>query len=361
MSKKVVHVLGRMDAGGVEAWLMTLLRNTDKSSISHEFIVHSDKRGFYDEEIYELNSKIHYCKFSHNPLIYSFNLYKTLRNLNPDIVHSHVHNYSGLVLLVAYLSGIESRISHCHSDTRIKKKSFIRRLYSVNMKYLISKFATSMIAVSSNSAEDLYGMNWKDKENVHLIPCGIDVSKYDSSNIDVGMREALNLPKEAFVIGHVGRFEEPKNHDFLIEVFYKFREKNDQAYLVLVGDGKLRAEIESKVAELDLTPYVIFMGLRKDVPSIMLSVFDVFVFPSLWEGLGLVAVEAQLSGLRVLASESVPKEIDCGRVVFIALQIDLWIKEMLFITDGILEEKVVNFDRFSITENVRKLNNVYFS
>lgn len=363
MSKKVVHVLGAMNAGGVEAWLMTLLRNTDKGLINHEFIVHHKEKAFYDDEIYSLGSQIHYCQYSANPFIYGINLYRTFKKIKPDVVHSHVHAFSGLVLLIAYLCGIRNRISHCHSDTRFKEKniSFIRKLYFSLMKFLISAFATIRIAVSSLAAESLYGMNWKTKQNCMVIPCGIDISKYDPKYKNFDMRKDFGLPEDAFVVGHVGRFEEPKNHRFLIDVFSELRKKNDKAYLVLVGDGTLKAEIEKKVADLNLTPYVIFTGLRKDVPVIMLSVFDIFVFPSLWEGLGLVAVEAQLAGLHCIVSNSVPKEIDCANIEFIELNNFAWAKILCryFSKNEIFPIQNDNFSKFDLNNNIKFLYRIY--
>lgn len=349
MSKKVVHVLGAMNAGGVEAWLMTLLRHTNKELINHEFIVHHKEKAFYDDEIYSLGSQIYYCPYSSNPLIYALNLYKAFKKAKPDVVHSHVHAFSGLVLLIAYLCGIKSRISHCHSDTRKKEKnnSFIRRCYLFLMKYLISVFSTTKIAVSSLAAENLYGMNWETKKNCIVMPCGIDISKYDLKYRNIDMRKDFSLPKDAFVIGHVGRFEEPKNHQFLIDVFYAIRKKNNKAYLVLIGEGSLRIEIEEKVAALNLTPYVIFLGLRKDVPVIMLSIFDVFAFPSLWEGLGLVAVEAQAAQVYTVVSNNVPREVDIGGCKFLDLNKDLWV-ELLTNKIPYLDKVEIKSERFKI-------------
>ena len=144
MSKKVVHVLGAMNVGGVEAWLMTLLRNTDSSQVQHEFIVHSREKGFYDDEVYELGSNIYHCKHSENPFSYGLNLYRLLKLVKPDVVHSHVHTFSGIVLLISFMAGVKFRISHSHSDTRVKDKkaSFVRRLYLSFMRVLITIFAT---------------------------------------------------------------------------------------------------------------------------------------------------------------------------------------------------------------------------
>lgn len=358
MSKKVVHILGAMNAGGVEAWLMTLLRNTDKGEVNHEFIVHHKEKAFYDDEIYSLGSQIHYCQYSANPFVYALNLYRVFKKINPDVVHSHVHAFSGLVLLVAFLCGIKNRISHCHSDTRVKEKknSLVRRCYIAFMKILISVFSKSCIAVSDLAAECLYGAKWENNKKCMVIPCGIDINRYDVMYKKPLLREDLGIPLDAFVLGHVGRFSTPKNHHFLIDVFSELRKKNDKAYLVLVGDGTLKNEIKEKVKELGIESYVIFTGLRNDVPLILLSVFDVFVFPSLWEGLPLSLVEAQYSKLNCLASDNITKECNLGGISFLKLEESLWI-------EALVNFKKNNFDiiddRFSISENIKMLNKIY--
>lgn len=358
MSKKVVHVLGAMNAGGVEAWLMTLLRNTDKGLINHEFIVHHKEKAFYDDEIYSLGSQIHYCQYSANPFIYGINLYRTFKKIKPDVVHSHVHAFSGLVLLVAFLCGIKNRISHCHSDTRFKEKnsSLIRRYYISFMKILIKYYSTSCIAVSDLAAECLYGDQWKNNTKCSVIPCGIDINLYSVSHRKLSLRGELGIPSDAFVLGHVGRFSTPKNHHFLIDVFAEFRKKNDKAYLVLVGDGSLKAEIKEKVKELEVESYVIFTGLRNDVSLILLSVFDIFVFPSLWEGLPLSLVEAQYSKLNCLASDTITRECNLGGIIFLELKESIWI-------EALTNFKKSNFnivdDKFSVYRNILSLSKIY--
>ncbi|MEQ1128580.1 glycosyltransferase [Acinetobacter johnsonii] len=359
MSKKVVHILGKMDAGGVEAWLVTLLKNTDPDQVQHEFLLQKSGQGFYDNEVLKYGGKLHYCLNNGNPIVYAINLYKAFKKIKPDVVHSHVHLFSGLVLLVAFLCGIKNRISHSHSDTRLREKNsyFIRKCYFSFMKLLIAIFATNRIAVSSLAAENLYGMQWYTKKNCVVIPCGIDISKYDLKYKNLDMRKNFGLPEDAFVVGHVGRFEEPKNHRFLIDVFYELRKKNNKAYLVLVGDGTLKAEIEKKVEDLDLIPYVIFTGLRKDVPVIMLSVFDIFVFPSLWEGLGLVVVEAQAAGLYCIASENIPRETNLGSVIYLDYDLNKWINNINNIDGFYSKSKSIN--DFDIEYNCKKIKEIY--
>ncbi|WP_312157518.1 glycosyltransferase family 1 protein [Acinetobacter variabilis] len=357
-SKRVVHVLGAMNAGGTEAWLMALLRNTDRTLIQHDFIVHSYEKGFYDDEIKLLGGNIYPISFSKNPIKYFFNLYNLFKKLNPDVVHSHVHVFSGLVLLVAFIAGVTNRISHSHTDLSVQQQGYnlIRRVYWKIMQKLILVFATTKIAVSQKAALNLYGENYKGQKSCLIMPCGIDLKKYDKKNKDINMRKEFGLPDDAFVLGHVGRFEESKNHDFLIDLLYEIRKVNPNVYLVLVGDGTLKEKIEKKVKNLDLEPYVIFTGLRKDVPIIMLSVFDVFLFPSFYEGLGLVAIEAQLSGLRSICSKFIPQEVDIGNCIFINLESEIWINKII---EKEKKEKYLHIFNFNINSNIDILGEVY--
>lgn len=358
MTKKVIHVLGKMDAGGVETWLVNLLKNTDPTQIQHEFLLQKSGKGFYDEEIILGGGKIHHCLNNGNPFIYSLNLYKILKLIRPDIIHSHVHIFSGLVLFIAFLCGIKIRISHSHSDTRNKesKASILRKLYIYIMKKLIGCFATHKLAVSEKAAECVYGLNWQMQKNITIMPCGIDISKFNPNFKDHTLRQQIGIPNDAFVIGHVGRFVEAKNHSFLIDVFNEVSQKNDNAYLVLVGNGPLLIKIQKKVEELGLKDKVKFLGLRKDVPILMLNIFDIFLFPSLWEGLPLTLVEAQLSGLYCLASKEITPQVDIGLVKFLKISDPIIWAENIFLNH---DPKEIKSHIFSIQNNIKILDRIY--
>jgi glycosyltransferase involved in cell wall biosynthesis len=361
MSKKVVHVLGSMNAGGVEAWLMALLRNTNQELINHEFIVHSNEKAFYDDEIYRLGSQIHYCYKSSNLLIYMLDLYKKFKKIKPDVVHSHVHTFTGLVLLIAFLAGVKVRVAHSHSDTRVKDKSanFLRRSYLKLMRYFISKFSNKKLAVSQLAAECLYGDNWKFDKRVSIIFCGVDEKKFDNKYYNSKMRKELGFPQDSYIIGHVGRFCEPKNHEFLIDVFYNIRKNREDAYLLLVGDGELRTQIEKKVEELNLHNFVKFLGLRKDVNSIMLSSMDILAFPSLWEGLPITLIEAQLGKLHVIASSNITNMCDLGLVEFVELDLQKWITALVDFNKSKENYDFEKSKNFMIGNNISILKNIY--
>lgn len=357
MSKKVLHVLGRMDAGGVETWLVNLLKNTDRSLIEHDFLLLRSGKGFYDEEIIKNEGSLNYCTKNSNPLLFLLKLYKFLRQNKPDIVHSHVYTFSGIVVLIAFLANIKVRVSHSHNDMLAKesKSSFIKKIYLKLMKKIIDIFATDKIAVSEFAAQSLYSESWKSK-NIKIMPCTIDLSKFDKKYENKNLREELGIPESALVLGHVGSFTEQKNHNFLIDVFFEIHKQNSNVYLVLVGDGVLKAQIEEKVVALGLSSKVLFLGLRKDVPILMMSVFNVFVFPSLWEGLGLVAVEAQSAGLLCIASKYVPKEADVGSCIYLDLDKNLWVDNILNYKN---KDKKLENERYSIEKSIDFLNKIY--
>jgi len=357
MSKKIIHVLGSMDVGGVETWLMNILKNSDAKKFKHEFLVQKNKKGFYDEKIDRLGSRVHICEIN-NIFSYTIRAYSKIRKLKPDVVHSHVGAFSGLVLFVSWLAGVECRVSHSHTDLSVtdKKSRLIRKLYINLMKQLIRAFSTDNIAVSEAAASYLYGKNWKTDLKTQIMYCAIDESKFINTICDLDYRAQFDIPKDAIVLGHVGGFRAVKNQAFLIELILELCIKDGSYYLVLVGDGPLKDIIEKQVSKSNLN--VKFLGNRTDIAEIMTCLFDIFLFPSHYEGLGLAAVEAQFAGLHVIASDKVPHEADCGNCVFLSLDKHRWIN-YIYKTD--FQKSPTNLDtsRFSLDKNLEVLSRIY--
>ncbi|WP_193194512.1 glycosyltransferase family 1 protein [Nostoc sp. MG11] len=309
--KRILHVVGCMDRGGIETWLMHVLRNCDRQRFQMDFLVETTKQSAYDDEILAYGSKIIPCLHPSKPLHYAHNFKRLYREYGPyDIIHSHIHNYSGYVLLLAKQVGIPIRIAHSHNDTSAidAKARLSRRLYLGLTNHWIKQYATTGLACSSAAAASLYGSEWKKDSRWQLLYYGIDLSVFDFESDAVAIRHELGIAADAFVIGHVGRFAEQKNHSFLIDIVSEVIKRQPKTQLLLVGDGSLRTEIEKKVYEANLIDHVIFAGVRSNVHQIMQGAMDVFVFPSFYEGLGLVLVEAQASGLPSIISDTVPEE-----------------------------------------------------
>ncbi|MHB8841991.1 MAG: glycosyltransferase family 1 protein [Candidatus Aquicultor sp.] len=310
---RILHVVGGMNRGGVETWLMHVLRNIDRDRFHMDFLVHTTEPCAYDDEIRELGSRVISCMHPSNPLTYTRNFKRILGEFGPyDIIHSHVHYFSGYTLRLACQVGVPVRIAHSHNDTSLlqEEAEFLRRSYIDLAKRWISRYATCGLAASNKAASDLFGEGWVADKRWQVLYCAIDLSSFSVDIDSTAIRRELGIPKDALVVGHVGRFAEQKNHNFLIDIVTEIAEREPRIHLLLIGDGPLRPVIEQKVAKMGLADRVLFAGSRHDVPKLMLGAIDIFVMPSLYEGLGLVLVEAQAAGIPCIFSDCVPGEAD---------------------------------------------------
>ncbi|MBN1587260.1 MAG: glycosyltransferase family 1 protein [Candidatus Omnitrophica bacterium] len=309
---RILHIVGGMNTGGVETWLMHVLRHIDRTRFQLDFMVHTEEPCFYDEEIRSLGSRILPCMHPKRPLQYAANFRRILKEHGPyDGVHSHVHHFSGFTLLLARLFGVRQRIAHSHNDISVKESGAgpLRRFYLATTEWLIERSATVGLACSELAAASLFGLKWKNDPRWKVLYCGIDLEPFKAPVDRAEVRTELGLPLDAFVLGHVGGFREAKNHEFLLDIFAQVAKRESKAWLLLVGEGSLRKKIEQKAQRLGLEDKVIFAGVRADIPRLMKGAMDVFVFPSRWEGLGLVLVEAQAAGLRCAISDVIPAEV----------------------------------------------------
>jgi glycosyltransferase involved in cell wall biosynthesis len=300
-----------MDRGGTETWLVNVLRQIDRGRFQMDFLVHRPGPFAYDGDLRDLGARTILCPASHRPLRYSATLRRILRDNGPyDVVHSHVHHYSGIALRVARKASVPLRIAHSHQDTSAEQKSagLVRRFYFRLMARWIRRNATLKLAASHKAASALFGPDWERQEDCRVLYCGIDVLALRADVSAAQVREELGIPLDAFVLGHVGRMTHQKNHKFLIEIAAEVIRREPRARLLLLGGGELRGAIEQQVRDAGIADRVVFAGVRPDVARLMLGAMDVFVFPSHFEGLGLAAVEAQAAGLPSFLSSVIPEE-----------------------------------------------------
>lgn len=309
---RILHVLGGMNRGGIETWLMHILRHIDREHIQMDFLVHTTKPCAYDDEIRALGSKVIPCPSSSNPWLYARNFKQIISEYGHyDVVHSHVHHYSGYVLRLAQEVGVPVRIAHCHNDSSPAEANagFYRRFYLNLMKGLIARHATLGLGCSQLAALDLFGSSWKNDPRWQLFYCGIDMLPFRKPVDFPVVRAELGIPDNAFVVSHVGRFYKQKNHEFLLEIFAEILNREPQAYLLLLGEGSLLQNIEQQALQMGLRDRVIFAGTRSDIPRLMIGAMDVFILPSFYEGLPIVSIEAQAAALPLILSDVITNEL----------------------------------------------------
>lgn len=312
-SIRILHVVGGMNRGGLETWLMHVLRHIDRDRFQMDFLVHTEKPCPYDDEVRSLGSKIIPCLDPSKPWLYDRNFKQILCEYGPyDIIHSHVHHFSGYVLRLAKQAGIPVRIAHSHNDNSVAevKAGFYRRLYLTLTEWWIARYATLGFGCSRKAAADLFSSSWESDPRWQILYYGIDLTPFRKPVDKIAVHAELGIPADAFVIGHVGRFEAQKNHVFLLEIVAEVAKGEPCMRLLLLGDGSLRPILEQKVIHLGLADRVIFAGVRSDVPRLMLGAVDVFILPSLHEGLPVVGIEAQAAGLPFILSDVITEEID---------------------------------------------------
>jgi glycosyltransferase involved in cell wall biosynthesis len=335
---KILQVVGSLDRGGAETWLAQMLHHIDRQEYSMDFLVHTTAPGALDKQVLELGARIIPCLprlHDGNPLRYARNFRRILRECGPyDCVHSHIHHSSGYILMLAALMGVPVRIAHSHNDTCAIDRTYpsARRMYCSAMDVLIRRFATVGIAVSRSAASALFSDSWTADKRWRLCPLGIDLHPF-TMDIDAHtIRSELGIAQNSFVIGHVGRFAEQKNHRFLVKIAECLSRIEPRVVFLLVGDGPLKPEIEALVRERGLSTNFIFLGVRADVQRLMKGAMDCFLFPSSYEGLGLVLWEAQAAGLTCVISDTIPQEASVAIKLVRRLSLDappeVWANEL---------------------------------
>jgi len=310
---RILHVVGGLNRGGAETWLVEVLRNIDRERYSMDFLVHTANPGAYNREVQVRGGRIIPCQDPSHPLSYAIEFGRILATCGPyAVVDSHVHYYSGYVLMLAALGGVPVRIAHSHIDARASETGSgrRRRAYRSLMRSLIRRFATRGLAVSTEAGDDLFGSGWQRSPKWQLEHLGIDLARFETAVEKNSVRAELAIDRAALVNGHVGRFVPQKNHAFLVDVAREVVRREPRAVFLLIGDGPLRSMIEARVAGYSLEKHFVFAGLRPDVPRLMKGAMDLFLFPSHYEGLPLTLLEAQAAGIQSIASDAVSREAD---------------------------------------------------
>ena len=298
---RVLQIVTYMGRGGLETMLMNYYRHIDRSKVQFDFLVHRDFEADYDKEILELGGRIyHVSRLVPWSKTYRNEL-KSFFKTHPEykVVHVHQDCLSSVALECARDCGIPVRIAHSHNSNQDKNIKYLFKRYYMRK---IPETATELFACGKAAGDWMFG-----GKTYQLLPNAIATEKYIyEEEKSKKIKRELGL-EENIIIGHIGRFNPQKNHEFLVDIFEKCLEKNRKVTLILVGDGEGRKEIENKVKKQGLQDNVLFMGVRKDVPE-LLQAMDVFVFPSLYEGLPVTMIEEQAAGVPAVISDRVSEE-----------------------------------------------------
>lgn len=306
--KKILQVVSCLALGGTEAFIMSNYRQLDKSKYQFDFLVFVENDYPYLEEIESLGGRVFFCGLPAITKLKVFenNVIKIIRENGPyDAVHSHVNIQNGFVMKAAYKAGVKQRISHSH-DTSGKGAVGVKYLTERWKEYLIKHYATDFLACSSAAGCYLYGQSLF-SEKGRMIPNGIDLRPFFEAGArrNVLLKE-FDIPQGCnLIVGNITRFEPKKNPTFTVKVFKKLLKRYPEAVLLLGGpDGGELNKIRGLVRELDISDHVRFIGSRRDIPD-CLNLIDVYLFPSLFEGLGIGFLEAQASACLCVASKGV--------------------------------------------------------
>lgn len=318
--KRVLHFQGRMGKGGAETFMMNAFREIDRTQYIFDFVIYEDYQEVrpYHEEIKDLGGEIYVVPNPNRNMIrYVKEVKKLFHQHHFDIVHNEIFFGGGINLWLAKKAGISQRIAHSHATTDGKGNRMPYRAIRPVFQKMMMENATDFLACSHEAGIGLFG----ETQPFIVVPNGIDLSHYQNiPQSKIELRKRLSLPADSFVIGHIGRFEEQKNHRFLLNIMERIVRDYPDTYLLSVGTGSLEEEIHRLADQMGISEQVLFLGEREDIAELM-KVMDAFVLPSLYEGLPMVAIEAQAANVKlVLSTEVSPDTVLSENVHFISLK-----------------------------------------
>ena len=365
---RILHSVSNMDRAGIETMLMNYYKNIDKSRIQFDFLCNKKVIGAYDEEIKKLGGKVYYSPgFNPVKIRKYIDFLKKIKEDDPNVKIIHAHNaaLSAYTLFCAKKAGFDIRIAHSHSTKTPSNKKIklfdLKWIYKVILKPFVCKFSTLNIACGNDAGKFLFGKN-----KYIIIPNAINIQKFRfDNNFRHNIRKKYNISDNEIVIGHIGRFNTVKNHIFIINLFNDLNDCYPNKYkLLLIGDGELKKTIIEKVRSLNLQDNVIFVDSCSNANEYY-SAMDIFVLPSKFEGIPVVGIEAQISGLKCIFSNKISSEAKISdRVAFLSINkkesIDNWKKEIVKFKNT--DRKKINnniFLEYDVNQSVKKIEDIY--
>lgn len=360
--------------GGTDTFAVNLIKGLDKDkydvTVALSIDIEDDNLSLREQEILTAGAKTvrtsSINKGFGKKLKHFVRLYKLLKKGKFDIFHTNVDLFNGPNLFVAWLAGVKVRVCHSHNAQQErsagKKKGFIISVYQFIMRKLCWRFSNRRCGCSEQALDFLFKDKWKKDQRATVINNGIDINLYHQQiNKAEKLSELGLLPNVKYILT-VGRLSRQKNPMMIVDVIYELSKFRSDCELLWVGVGEMQDQISSKVYDYGISDKVHLLGRRDDVNHLM-QISDAFLFPSIFEGLGIVLVEAQAANLPCLVSDIVPPEVDCGGCKFISLNSssELWAKQLSEIINDkdILKVNQQKLNEFSIENMVRQVDKMY--
>ena len=361
---RIAHIVGKWVGGGVEAVVMNYYRHIDRNKIQFDFLCDDDSTNIPYDEIKKLGGRIILVPPYQKVFKYHKELKRIFKENKYKIVHSHINTLSVFPLFAAKCAGVKVRIAHSHSTTN--KTEWKKNLLKLVLRPFSKVFATNYMACTEHAGRWLFGNKEYVKGTVFILNNAIDLDKFKyDEKVRAKKRKELGINDDTLVVGHIGRFVQQKNHDFLIDIFGEIHKRNSNSILLLIGQGPLMEEINNKVINLGLNNCVKFLRQRNDVNDLY-QVMDTFVFPSIYEGLGMVLIEAQCSNLPCFASSEVPsiaKVTDNLFFISLSQKANIWadmILKKVGYSNRKSNKKEIKDSGYDIKEESKKLLNKYY-
>lgn len=353
---RVAQVMGYMNGGGVEQVVLNYCRHIDRSRVQFDLLVCEGSEMVPREEVESLGGRVLMVPPYSDLPRFMRELERLFREERWPIVHSHVNALSVFPLRAAKRAGVPVRIAHSHSTAG--RGEWAKNALKAALRTQANRYPTHRMACSRYAGEWLFGRG-ADFEVLHN---AIELSRFAfDTGVRARVRAELGIADDQLVIGHVGRFMPQKNHGFLLDVFAEVARRRDDAVLLLVGTGELEGPTRARAEELGVADRVKFLGQRDDVGRLY-QAFDAFILPSLYEGLGIVAVEAQTAGLPTLLSSEVPREVDVtGTTLFLPIDdAHAWTEALSKVEPGArIEVRREDFADYDIDRAAEKLTARY--
>lgn len=371
MKKKVCILSNGLWYGGTDTFVVNLVNGLDKRKydITVVLSISDDRLAARENEVLAAGAKIVRTtgitgkgvkgRFKHLFLLYMY-----LKKEKPDVFQTNIDLFNGPNLMIAWLAKVPVRICHSHNSMQERTAengiNFVVNLYQKIMRWMCWAFSNRHSGCSEAALDFLFEDRWKSDERAQVVNNGIDIGMFRTGVNKTIKEQTLCLKKEKHVLA-VGRLSIQKNPYMIANTFIELCKLRNDCDLIWVGIGEMEEGLKKLLSEQRILDRVYFLGTRDDVSELM-QISDVFLFPSVFEGLGIVLIEAQAAGLPCLVSDTVPKMVECGGCDFMSIKEapSVWAKKLSLMLDNkddfyVIEDKLQEYSIDNMVSQMEKL------